>query len=109
MSRDPVRSFDRFRGLGDPTGWALILIACLPLLFIDPAMLMTLVQWTSFTLALSGMAVLVSRVILPQIDLTYWVKRAREDATGLTAGLVVLAIALVWSVIFFGLITWAKT
>lgn len=90
----------------DLTAWVLLVISIVPLLLVDPAMVVTLVQWTAFALALAGVTVVITRVVLPQIDLSEWVERAREGSAG--AGLMVLSVALAVCCVFLGLVLWAK-
>lgn len=96
----------RLAPLLDMTAWVLVVISVLPLLLIDPAMVLTLVQWTAFGLALAGISVVVSRMVLPQVDLTEWVGHAREG--NVAAGLVVLGVALFVGLIILALVLWAK-
>lgn len=90
----------------DPSAWVLLLVSGVPLFFIDPAMLLTLVQWTAYGLALAGVTVVISRVIFPQIRLQEWLEVAARG--NIAAGLVVAALIFMISMIFLGLVLWAK-
>lgn len=90
----------------DLSAWVLLLVALIPLFFIDRAMALTMVQWTLFGLALAGVSVVISRIVLPQLDLNEWVARARENDPG--APLVILSIVLFLGIVFLGLVLWAK-
>ena len=90
----------------DLTAWVLLIASIVPLLMIDPAMVVTLAQWTAFALALAGATVVIVRVVLPQVDLSEWLGHARSG--NVAAGLVVLAVALIVCFTFVGLVLWAK-
>lgn len=90
----------------DLTAWLLFAVSLIPLAFIDRAMLLTLVQWTAYSLTLVGAAVGLSRLLFPTLDLSEFVAEAR--AGNLAAGLVVLAVAVILSFLFLGLVLWAK-
>lgn len=90
----------------DLTAWTLFLVSLVPLYFINRPMLYTLIQWTAFALALAGVSVGLSRLLLPQIDLSDMVQRARYGDTA--AGIVVFAVAFLMSFLFLGIVLWAK-
>lgn len=90
----------------DLTAWTLFLVSLVPLYFVNRAMLFTLIQWTVFSLALAGVAVGLSRLLMPQVDLSQMVIRARDG--NVAAGLVVLAVALLLGFLFLGIVLWAK-
>lgn len=94
----------------DLTAWVLVLVSLVPLLLIDVAMVVTLIQWTAFGFALAGITVIITRVVFPQVDLSEWLREARDGPReGRTAAaLIVLAVALVVCAIFLGLVLWAK-
>lgn len=101
-----ARLWKRILPFFDLSAWVLVLVALIPLFFIDRAMALTLVQWSAFGLALAGVSVVICRVVLPQIDLSEWVELAREGKPG--ASLVILAVTSFLAVIFLGLVLWAK-
>lgn len=90
----------------DLSAWVLLLVALIPLFFIDRPMALTMLQWTLYGLALAGVAVVISRIVLPQLDLNEWVARARENDPG--APLIIFSIVLFLGLIFLGLVLWAK-
>ena len=90
----------------DLTAWVLLLISIVPLLFIDSAMVITLVQWTAFGLALAGVSVVISRVVLPQVRLSEWLELARKDNPA--AGLIAFGVIALVGLIFLALVLWAK-
>ncbi|MDX9698641.1 MAG: hypothetical protein RBT55_03625 [Rhodocyclaceae bacterium] len=108
---DVITNF--FRRLGkriapffDLTAWVLLIVCLIPLLIIDRPMLLTLLQWTAFGLALAANTVVVARLFLPQVDLSEWVAEARKGSVA--AAIVVAAVAFLLSALFLGLVLWAK-
>jgi hypothetical protein len=97
----------RIRPMGDMTTWVLLTLSLVPLYLIDRALVVTLVQWSAYGLALTGLAVMLSRIVFPQIDLTEWVETARGG--NIVAGFVILSVALVVSMLVLSLVLWART
>lgn len=96
----------RFKALGDKSALILIIPAVAALFFIDAAMVKTLVQWLIFAPIIAGVAVLVSRIIFPHIDLTQLIRETHEGnkASAILAGALLLFVGL----LVFALVTWAK-
>lgn len=69
-----MTSFRRIKALVDKSAWTLIVPSLIALFFIDQAMLATLVQWLTFAPVLAGVAIIVSRIVFPQIHLTELVR-----------------------------------
>lgn len=94
----------------DLTAWVLLSISIIPLLFIDVAMVVTLLQWTGFAIALAGITIIVTRLFFPQVDLTKWLAEARQaPGEGRTAAAVVVAaVSFVMGCVFLGLVLWSK-
>lgn len=102
-----IQSFlRRFSFLMDKSALFLILPCAAALYFIDPAMFATLLQWVVFAPVLAGIAIIVSRVTFPQIELTKLVKEAELENRA--AGLVVAAIILFVGITMLSLVLWAK-
>lgn len=113
MKFDPsalaARLWKRVLPFFDLSAWVLVLVALVPLFFIDRAMALTLVQWTLYGLALAGVSVVICRVVLPQIDLSECVREAiRGGPNALPLALVTSATVIFLAVIFLGLVLWAK-
>lgn len=106
LTKLPARLRKRLVPFFDLTAWVLLIASIVPLLLIDTAMVVTLAQWTAFALALAGITVVITRVVLPQVDLSEWLGHARSG--NVAAGLVVLAVALIVCFTFVGLVLWAK-
>ena len=100
-------SFRRIKAFFDTSAWLLILPALLVLFWIDSAMALTLVQWAIFAPVLVGVAIVISRIVFPQIHLTDAVERALHDKNGAAAAIVVGIIGFV-AVIFLALVLWAR-
>jgi uncharacterized membrane protein len=98
--------FKRFKALGDKSALFLIIPAVAALFFIDAAMVKTLVQWLIFAPIIAGVAIMVSRVVFPQVNLTQLVKETHEGnkASAILAG----ALLLFVGVLVYALVTWAK-
>ena len=96
----------RFRALVDKSALFLIIPCAAALYFIDSAMFMTLLQWLVFAPVLAGIAIIVSRVVFPQVHLTDLVTQAREGnrAAGFVAGALIIFVGL----LLLALVTWAK-
>ena len=98
----------RFGPLLDKSAWLLIAPALAAIFLVDPALGKTLVMWTLFALVLSGIAVVISRIIFPQIDLALLMKQVDEEknaAAAIVASSVIVFVAL----IMIALVVWAKT
>jgi hypothetical protein len=91
----------------DLTAWVLLLVSAVPLAILDPGTVLTLAHWTAYALGLAGIAVVIARLLFPQVHLSEWVEGARNGS--LPAALVVLAITILLSTIFLSLVLWAKT
>lgn len=97
----------RLAALGDKSALLLILPAVAALFFIDTPLIKTLVEWTLFGIALSGVTIVISRIAFPQIKLSDLVHAAHEDKN-LAAGVVAAAVVLFVGIVFVALVLWAK-
>ncbi|NCE85282.1 hypothetical protein [Pseudomonas sp. Q1] len=98
--------FKRLKALLDQSAWLLILPSLLTLFLIDTAMLQTLIQWLVFAPVLAGLAIIVSRVVFPQIHLSTLVEQTGQGNTA--AGLLAAALVLFVAVVIMALVMWAK-
>lgn len=96
----------RLRALIDKTALLMILPCFILLWFIDEAMTLTVVQWLLVAPIITGLAVIVSRMMFPQINLT----RLLEEAHGgnRASGIVVAGLLLFVGLLILSLVTWAK-
>jgi hypothetical protein len=93
--------------LMDMSAWLLLIICALPLVAIDRAMIMTLIQWTAYSGALVGITIILTRIIFPQIRLTEYLDLAKSG--NLASSIVVLAVSVIIGFIFLGVVLWSKT
>lgn len=96
----------RTRALADKSAWLMIAPCAIAIYFIDEAMFKTLIQWLLFAPILAGVAVIVSRIVFPQINLTDLVAEVKDGnvPAGILSGALVLFVAL----LVHALVTWAK-
>lgn len=91
----------------DISAWVLLLISAVPMLLLNPAMVVTLVTWTAYGIALAGTSVMLNRLVLPQIKLDTFLREALNNGN-VAAGIVVAAVLLLLGIFFLGLVLWAK-
>ena len=96
----------KFAPFFDVNAWILILLCAGGVWVIDPAMSKTFMQFTLFAGFFVGIAIIASRHVLPQVDLTAHVKKALRDPVG--AGLVVLGVCVFMSFLVLTLTLWGK-
>ena len=97
----------RLGALTDVSAWLLIAPALATLYAIDPALAKTFAQWSIFGLVLAGAAVMISRIIFPQIDLSALVKSVIEDRS-VAAGLVAASVVFFVGIVMMAMVIWAK-
>lgn len=100
-------SFRRIKAFFDTSAWLLILPAVLALFWIDEAMARTLVQWVIFAPVLAGVAIVISLLVFPQINLTEAVRKALDEKNGAAAAIAVAIVSFV-AVIFLALVLWTR-
>lgn len=101
-----MNEFKRLEALLDKSAWMLIIPSLIVLFFIDKTMLQTLTQWLVFAPLLAGVAIIVSRVVFPQIHLTTLVEQVRQG--NMAAGLLAAALVLFVAIVIVALVMWAK-
>jgi len=102
------RLWKRLSPFADVGFWVLTLISLVPLLLLNWAMAVTLLQWSAFLVAFAGASIVVCRILLPQVDLTEYLERVKAGTSGTGAGLVVLSVCLLLSTILLAMVLWAK-
>jgi len=100
--------FKRIDALIDKSAWILILPALLIVYFSDVGMLKTLLEWSAFGVVLAGAAVMISRIVFPQIHLDSLVDRAVDEKNA-AAAIIIAALILFVGMLIYSLIYWAKT
>lgn len=96
----------RFKVLGDKSAIVLIVPAVAALFFIDDAMAKTLIQWLVFAPIIAGVAIMVSRIVFPQINLTRLIEESHQGnkASAIVAGSLLLFVGL----LVYSLVMWTK-
>jgi len=101
-----MRIRHRFRGLLDPSAWGVILLCVGLVALYDRPMAVTLLQWTPFGMALTGVTIMLSRVAFPDVNLLEMLDLARHGNQA--AAKVVLGIMLFMAATFLGLVLWSR-
>jgi hypothetical protein len=101
-----MNSFKRLEALIDKSAWMLMIPPIVLLYFIDPAMLKTLFQWLLFAPVLAGVAIMVSRIVFPQIHLGTLVDKTVEGSTA--ASILASALIMFVAAVVVALVMWAK-
>lgn len=96
----------RLKSLLDQSAWLLMLPASLILYIIDPSMAQTVAQWTLIALVLAGVAIIVSRIVFPQLD--FDVLLPLVYAGNVAAGQVLSSLVLCVGLVFLSLVLWAR-
>lgn len=91
----------------DLGSWVLFAASLVPLYCFAPTMVVTLVQWAVFALALAGVAIGLCRIALPMVDLGRVYRAAVVDKST-PAAIVFAAVALLLGVFFIGMVLWAS-
>lgn len=96
----------RLAALVDKSAWLLMAPALGALLCVDVAMALTLVQWSLFALVLAGVAVVISRIVFPQLNLGDLVVQALQGNRA--AGAIAAALVIFVALLFIGIVFWAR-
>jgi hypothetical protein len=91
----------------DPTAWILIVLCAGGVALFDPVMAKTILQWVLIFGVFAGVAVIISRHVLPQISLTDAVEKAMED-NPVAAAILVLSVSIFMSALVYSLTVWGK-
>lgn len=101
-----ISFFRRFTVLGDKSAFLLTAPFVLALYLLDPSLLKTLLQWVLFAPVLAGIAIIVSRLTFPQINLG---DQADSAAKGnVAAAIVVASIVAFVAAVILALVIWSK-
>lgn len=96
----------RLKSLLDQSAWLLMLPASLILYIIDPSMAQTVAQWTLIALVLAGVAIIVSRIVFPQLDFDVLLPLVYQGNAA--AGQLLASLVLCVGLIFLSLVLWAR-
>lgn len=92
--------------LVDKQAWILVVPVMLTLYTVDGAMVKTLVQWTMMGAALTGFAIVLSRIVFYKIRIDELMVQVREGST--PAAIVVAGLMVFVAVLILALALWAK-
>jgi len=98
----------RLRPFVDLTAWVLLLASLVPLFLLDKAMVLTLVNWLVFGLAIAGVTVFISRMLLPNIDMSETIDQAMGNQS-VPAAILFFGVTFLMGSIFIGLVLWSGT
>ena len=98
---------DRIAPFYDPTAWILIALCAGGVALFDPVMAKTILQWVLIFGVFAGVAVIISRHVLPQISLTSAVEKAMDD-NPVAAAIIVLSVVIFLSTLVYSLTIWGK-
>jgi uncharacterized membrane protein YjfL (UPF0719 family) len=96
----------KFKALLDAHAWLLMLPALLVLALIDWPMVKTMLEWSLFGVVLVGAAIIISRLVFPQIDIAELMRQVRMTNTA--AGLVVAGLLIFFGLLVLALAGWSK-
>lgn len=101
-----VSKKSRLHGVADLGAWVLIVPAIVALYFIDRAMLLTLLQWLIYAPLMAGTAMIVTRIVFPQIELGKLADQA--EVGNKAAAIVVVGFLAFVAMLMLVLVYWAK-
>jgi multisubunit Na+/H+ antiporter MnhC subunit len=101
------KRFRRFKAIFDKSAWLLILPAVFMIFMLDSGLGRTLVTWSAFGIAISGLSVIISRIIFPHFDLSDLYERAAKQDS-LPSALMASAIVIFVGNLILALVIWAK-
>lgn len=97
----------RMRALLDGSAWLMIMPAMGALFCFDPVLAKTMAQWCLPAVAIAGLAIIVSRVVFPQVHLNDLIDKVVGEQS-LPAAVVIAALMLFVGVVFLAIVLWAK-
>lgn len=96
----------RLRVFGDKSAFLLTAPFAVALYYIDPAMLKTLLQWLLFGPVLAGVAIIISRIVFPHIELNEHIDEAKRGNPA--SGLIVAAVIVFVGLLVMALAGWSR-
>ncbi|EIW6162709.1 hypothetical protein MF451_003706 [Salmonella enterica subsp. enterica serovar Saintpaul] len=96
----------RTRALGDKSAWILMLPSLITLWAIDDALFKTIIEWLIVAPLITGLAVILSRIVFPQIDLGLLVDEVILENKA--AAMVVAGLMVFCGLLIMALMLWAK-
>lgn len=96
----------RTRALGDKSAWILMLPSLLTLWTLDAALFQTIVEWLIVAPLVTGLAIILSRIVFPQIDLGLLVDEVILENKA--AAIVVAGLMTFCGLLITALMLWAR-
>lgn len=96
----------RASALFDGSAWMLIAPAFLALFYVDASLSRTFAQWSLFFLVLAGVAIMISRIVFPHLDLGAFLEEAKKGNLG--AAFVAGALILFVGILILSGVLWVK-
>lgn len=96
----------RAKGLFDKSAWLLIIPPAAVLWWLDPVMFQTLIQWLIFAPVVAGTAVIISRIVFPQVHLSTLYHQAVQG--NVAASIMGSALITFVAVIICAMVVWSK-
>lgn len=96
----------RTRALGDKSAWILMLPSIICLWAIDDALFKTIVEWLIIAPLITGLAVMLSRIVFPQVELGRLVDEVILENKA--AAIVVAGLMIFCGLLIMALMLWAK-
>lgn len=92
--------------LRDRRAWLIIALCAGGVSLFDPVMAKTVMQWVLFFGVFAGLAVIISRHVLPQVKLDDYLAEAYRGNVG--AALVVVGVLIQMGFLILSVVLWAK-
>lgn len=96
----------RLAPFGDMTALVMAATGSATLFVFDRPTLLTIIPWMIVSMIMAAHSVVLTRLFLPQLDLSEWVRQAREGSV--PAALVIVAISFLLGAVFVGVVLWSK-
>ncbi|EAB4417281.1 hypothetical protein D7B12_17780 [Salmonella enterica] len=96
----------RTRALGDKSAWFLMLPSLATLWCLDASLFKTIVEWLIVAPLITGLAVILSRIVFPQVDLGLLVDEVILENKA--AAIVVAGLMIFCGLLILALMLWAR-
>lgn len=106
MSQFITSILKRTRALGDKSAWFLMLPSLVTLWAVDATLFQTIVEWLIVAPLVTGLAIILSRIVFPQIDLGLLVDEVILENKA--AAIVVAGLMTFCGLLILALMLWAR-
>ncbi|EAW2493093.1 TPA: hypothetical protein JK846_003582 [Escherichia coli] len=96
----------RTRALGDKSAWILMLPSLLTLWAVDATLFQTIIEWLIVAPLVTGLAIILSRIVFPQVDLGLLVDEVILENKA--AAIVVAGLMTFCGLLILALMLWAR-